>query len=454
MNQSKKPAIHIQQLGFALPIAILIAMVLIVAGGAGYYFYKTPVDETTDWKTYQNEQNEWYEVKYPPNWTVQSRTVGLGSTVTFYDSGTPVFKIWSAPNWDGFLAEEWWGEKDRQDEMSYIKKDSIKIDGVSVLVFQANIEPKEEHFVFTKGPGIYNISTEADRTTTKQILSTFKFIGKESEAIQSTKEKIIEITGKVNAINDRIIELVSKDGIGYVLRTHPVLVFVFDLSQIKKEDYLEFIKGTRDIIQGRAGGIGVEKILVRTAQFPTRTKFIIEPMIDPADMAESFIDELLKLIGKTPFLEFRLEGKAIMVNGGHLVVFFRRAQLDFDPETNKPMISLKFNKEGEQIFEELTKKNIGKELAIYLDGVSIYSFIIQSSTPTIVGDFTIDEANQLIRFLNVGALPVRIVPISQQNKIDMEELGKLHGKIISVKGYLSGEEAVKKTIYVISFEGE
>ena len=36
MNPSKK------QLGFALSIAILIAVVLIIAGGTGYYFYKTP----------------------------------------------------------------------------------------------------------------------------------------------------------------------------------------------------------------------------------------------------------------------------------------------------------------------------------------------------------------------------------------------------------------------------
>lgn len=443
-----------KQSGFTKAIIILIVAILIAAGGAGYYFYKTLVDETADWKTYRDEQNEWYEIRYPSNWSVSSGIVNLASTVTFryWETHEPVFlEILATPNWDGFLAEEWWDEKNRQDEISYIKKDSIIIDGVKALVFQATTGFKEEHYVFTKGLGLYDIfapSATADRKIIKQILSTFKVIGKESETVRPSKEEIVEITGKVNVIDDRMIELVSKDGTGYVLRTHPVLVYMFDLSNIPLEDCAELTKGTRDILERRANLFGVDRVLVRTAGFSKGTKLIIEPMIDPATVAKNFVDEFRKVVGKTPFLEFRLEGKAIGLSGKHL----RRAQLDFGPETNKPVISLKFNKEGEQIFEELTTKNIGKELAIYLDGTSIYSFIIQNSNPIITGDFTVDGAKQLVRFLNVGALPVPIYPVSQQNKINMEELRKLHGKTISVKGYLLGEEAVKKTIYVVSFE--
>ena len=61
-------------------LIILTAIILIVAGGMGYYFYKTSqeqkegevevvrpeqvVDETTDWKVYQNEEYS-FEMKYP-----------------------------------------------------------------------------------------------------------------------------------------------------------------------------------------------------------------------------------------------------------------------------------------------------------------------------------------------------------------------------------------------------
>jgi len=41
MNQPKKPTVHIQKLGFALPIAILIAVALIAMGVIGYCSYKT-----------------------------------------------------------------------------------------------------------------------------------------------------------------------------------------------------------------------------------------------------------------------------------------------------------------------------------------------------------------------------------------------------------------------------
>jgi len=54
-----------RQSGFVLPMAILIVIVLIVAGGVGYYFYKISVDETANWKTYVNEKYG-YSFKYPP----------------------------------------------------------------------------------------------------------------------------------------------------------------------------------------------------------------------------------------------------------------------------------------------------------------------------------------------------------------------------------------------------
>jgi len=64
-----------KQSGFTLPTVILIAVILIVVGGAGYYLYKTSVDETADWEVYRNEysyeKDYWgYEIKYPSDWTI------------------------------------------------------------------------------------------------------------------------------------------------------------------------------------------------------------------------------------------------------------------------------------------------------------------------------------------------------------------------------------------------
>ena len=74
-----------KQSGFALPIVILIVVTLIVAGGAGYYFYKTSqeqkeqaVDETADWKIYQNEKYG-FSFSYPENFQLSENNFARGS---------------------------------------------------------------------------------------------------------------------------------------------------------------------------------------------------------------------------------------------------------------------------------------------------------------------------------------------------------------------------------------
>jgi len=81
-------------------------------------------------------------------------------------------------------------------------------------------------------------------------------------------------------------------------------------------------------------------------------------------------------------------------------------------------VNITFNSEGSVLFEEITERNIGKPLAIYLDD-------ILQSTPTvqqkivggnaqISGSFTLEEVKDTVRYLNAGALPIPITLISQQ----------------------------------------
>lgn len=97
----------------------------------------------------------------------------------------------------------------------------------------------------------------------------------------------------------------------------------------------------------------------------------------------------------------------------------QRADVVFDPNTGAPQVQLKFNSEGTKLFGELTKKNLNKIIGIYLDGAPISMPTVQteitSGTAVITGTFTLDEAKQLARRLNEGALPVPITLVSQQN---------------------------------------
>ncbi|OGY42925.1 MAG: protein-export membrane protein SecD [Candidatus Buchananbacteria bacterium RIFCSPHIGHO2_01_FULL_39_14] len=95
-----------------------------------------------------------------------------------------------------------------------------------------------------------------------------------------------------------------------------------------------------------------------------------------------------------------------------------RAQVIFDPNTQIPQVSLQFNDEGKKLFSEITGRNVGKPVAIFLDGAAISTPTVQEpindGQAVISGQFTISEAKLLAQRLNAGALPVPINLISQQ----------------------------------------
>lgn len=96
----------------------------------------------------------------------------------------------------------------------------------------------------------------------------------------------------------------------------------------------------------------------------------------------------------------------------------KRAQVSFDPNSGVPEVLLQFDDEGRQLFADITKRNLQKPVAIYLDGTPISQPVVQSEITTgeavISGTFTLPEAKQLVQRLNAGALPVPITLVSQR----------------------------------------
>jgi protein-export membrane protein SecD len=107
--------------------------------------------------------------------------------------------------------------------------------------------------------------------------------------------------------------------------------------------------------------------------------------------------------------------KTTELSGKHL----KRSTLQFDPQTNAPQVGIEFNDEGKEFFRAITERNIGKPVAIYLDGEAIsiptVNETIHDGSAVITGQFTIQEAKLLVRRLNAGALPVPIRLESQQS---------------------------------------
>ncbi len=95
-----------------------------------------------------------------------------------------------------------------------------------------------------------------------------------------------------------------------------------------------------------------------------------------------------------------------------------KAVIQFNPNNNRPEISLEFDREGAELFAEITERNIGRPVAIYLDGYPIsvptVNEKISGGKAVISGNFSIAEAKELVQRLKAGALPVPIELINQK----------------------------------------
>ena len=59
--------------------------------------------------------------------------------------------------------------------------------------------------------------------------------------------------------------------------------------------------------------------------------------------------------------------------------YLKKSQLEFDQTTYKPHIVLEFYDEGAKLFGDITSKNIGRRVAIYLDGSPISIPVVQEA---------------------------------------------------------------------------
>ena len=112
----------------------------------------------------------------------------------------------------------------------------------------------------------------------------------------------------------------------------------------------------------------------------------------------------------------KLAFKATGLSGKNL----KNAYVDYQSQgVGSPQIALQFDDEGTTLFADITKRNIGKPVAIFLDDEIISQPTVQNEIvagqAVITGNFTMQEANNLVKRLNEGALPVPITLVGQQS---------------------------------------
>ena len=94
------------------------------------------------------------------------------------------------------------------------------------------------------------------------------------------------------------------------------------------------------------------------------------------------------------------------------------ARVQFGNTGGNPEVSMSMNAEGANVWARLTKENIGKQVAIVLDGM-VYSYpTVQSEiaggSSQITGNFTLEEAEDLANVLKSGKLPAPATIIQEQ----------------------------------------
>ncbi len=97
---------------------------------------------------------------------------------------------------------------------------------------------------------------------------------------------------------------------------------------------------------------------------------------------------------------------------------FERAEVQVN-QAYQPYVSITFTDEGAALFEKLTEDNVGKRIAIFVGGNLIsapnVNEKISGGQAQISGSFTFEEAQDLARDLNTGAIPAPVELVGQYN---------------------------------------
>ena len=187
----------------------------------------------------------------------------------------------------------------------------------------------------------------------------------------------------------------------------------------------------------------------------------------------SFSKETNKVTNEVTRLDPYVVDVAPSLTGEELQEAFVR----MDQEQNRPYVALNFKASGAKIFEDITGKNIGRRLAIVLDG-NVYSApVIQgrigggSAQITLgAGDYdtVMREARDLALVLRAGALPVELVfeeqrvvgPSLGADAIDKAQMASILGSFLvlafmclyyKLSGVIATLTIVLNVLFTLSF---
>lgn len=214
------------------------------------------------------------------------------------------------------------------------------------------------------------------------------------------------------------------------------LIYKADVSAVPAGQVSDSMNALRDVIERRVNMFGVSEPVVQVQEGGFASGGEEKLIVDLPGITD--VEKATQMIGQTPLLEFKIEApkdtpqKVSIDNDGKVSLdasqqyipteltgrYLKKALLEFDQNTREPKVGLQFDDTGTKLFAEITKANVGKTVAIYLDGAPISAPVVREEITggiaQISGNFTPIEAKQLVGRLNSGALPVPITLLSKQ----------------------------------------
>jgi protein-export membrane protein SecD len=214
------------------------------------------------------------------------------------------------------------------------------------------------------------------------------------------------------------------------------LIYKADVSAVPAGQVGPSMDALRDVIERRINLFGISEPVVQVQNGGFVSGAGEELIVDLPGVTD--VKQAIAMIGQTPLLVFETEApaapqQATVGKDGKITLnanvapqytptqltgrYLKQATLVFD-SNNEPTVSLQFDATGTQLFDDITKANIGKTVAIFLDGAPISTPTVREEIPSgqavISGSFTPTEARTLVGRLNSGALPVPISLLSTQ----------------------------------------
>ena len=225
--------------------------------------------------------------------------------------------------------------------------------------------------------------------------------------------------------------------LGLDLKGGAHLLYQLDLSNIEAKDRNAASDSTLEVIRNRVDKFGIGEPVINPVAVSGKRGILVElPGIKD-------LEEAKELIGQTAQLEFWEQTEDKKYQNNEVLPGFKptelsgkdlkRAQPTVNQQTQEWEVSIEFNSRGAKHFEEITKRNVGKPVAIVLDNKVVSLPIVREAIvggkAVITGQFTPQEAKRLSIQLNAGALPVPIKLVEER----------------TVEASL-GEEAIQKSL--------